>query len=104
MFEPRYDQEDLARFIDYLEGQLTKDEQVIRLEIINSSAATFISVEPTGAADEFPTGSRYEVVALVKKDKPYLIIETGETHVIVWANNCAAVFDKGVATLAYQHC
>ncbi|MBI1278868.1 MAG: hypothetical protein GC179_12130 [Anaerolineaceae bacterium] len=73
----------------------------MRLEIINKSNATWISVEPTGASDEFPAGSKYEVVALVKKDKPDLIIETGETHVIVWANNCAAVFDKGVAIL-YQ--
>jgi len=103
MFEPRYDQEDLPRFVDYLEGQLAKDEQVVRVEIINNSIATSISVEPTGVYDEFPVGSKYEVVALVRKSKSDLTVEIGETYVI-WANNCAAVFDKGVATLAYQHC
>ena len=102
MFEPRYDQEDLPRFVDYLEGQLEKDEQVVRFEIINSSGIPFISVEPTGASDEFPAGSKYEAVALIKKNKPDLTIEITQTHFTIWANNCAAVFDKGVATLAFQ--
>ena len=103
MFEPCYDQEDLPRFVEYLESQLAKDEQVARLEIINSSSATYISIEATGVYDEFPVGSKYELVALVRKSKSDLTVEIGETYVI-WANNCAAVFDKGVATLAYQHC
>ena len=102
MFELRYDQEDLPRFIEYLESQLEKDEQVVRFEIINSSGVPFISIEPTGASDEFPTGLKYEAVALVKKNKPDLTIEITQTHFTIWANNSAAVFDKGVATLAYQ--
>ncbi len=99
---PRYDQEDLPRFVEYLESQLAKDEQVVRLEIINKSNATWISIEPVGNSDEFPAGSKYEVVALVRKNKPDLVIEMSETHVIVDSYNCAAVFDKGVATQAYQ--
>jgi hypothetical protein len=103
MFEPRYDQEDLPRFVDYLENQLAKDEQVIRLEIINDSIATWISVEPTGASDEFPVGSKYEVVALIRKNEPNLTIKTGKTHIIVYAYDIVWVFNNGVATMACQY-
>ncbi|MEP6984691.1 MAG: hypothetical protein ABI970_03780 [Chloroflexota bacterium] len=64
---PRYDQEDLPRFVDYLESLMEKDEQVVRFEIINSSNDTYIIVEPVGMGDDFLAGSKYEVVALVKK-------------------------------------
>jgi hypothetical protein len=103
MFEPRYDQEDLPRFVEYLESQLAKDEQVVRLEIINKSSATYISVEATGASDEFPAGSKYEVVALVRKNEPNLTIEKGETHIIVYAYDIVWVFNNGVATTACQY-
>jgi len=99
---PRYDQEDLPRFVDYLESQLAKDEQIVQFEIINKSSASWITIEPVGNSDEFPVGSNYKIVALVRKNKSDLVIETGETIVFVNAYNCAAVFNNGIATMAYQ--
>jgi len=99
---PRYDQEDLPRFIDYLESQLAKDEQVVRITYINKSTVAYISIEPSGAGIDFPVDSQYEVVAFVSKNTPDLSIELRETDVVIWTSGAAAVFNNGVATFAYQ--
>ena len=101
---PRGDQEDLPRFVEYLESLIMEDEQIVRLEIINKFNGNYISIEPSGAGDDLHANSQYELVAFVRKHVPDdMTIEFGETNIIIWTNGDAAVFNNGVATLAYQY-
>jgi hypothetical protein len=99
---PQSNQDDLPRFVEYLESQLIEDEQIVRITYINKSTLKYISIEPSGTGVDFPAGSQYEVVALVPKNTPNLSIEFRETGVVIWTSGAAAVFYNGVATFAYQ--
>ena len=99
---PQSNQDDLPRFVEYLESQLIEDEQIVRFEISNRSISTYISIEPIGTYDVLPFGSKCELVAIVKKNTADLTIETSKDHIIVYAMYAAAIFKDCVATMAYQ--
>lgn len=99
---PAFDSEDLPEFLQYLEEQKVKDEQIVQFKITNKSMVNHIINEPIGSGDDFPQGSTYQIVALVKEAAVDLSIELDGENVIIWSRGEVAIFqDNGAATLAY---